>query len=386
MISAPLGAVAEMIRGAVELEHVGDGLAPRRLPAWTRQQQADRWIELWSAQTVGVHLVTVTAASSIRLVLSVTQMIPPDRQSPPFDCSVVATIAGEPVARASIGDGPVVLWKADRTWQEVDGPLSHITLELPAATEAREVHVWLPHNAATVIHEIQSDAPLNPAIASRRSRWVHHGSSVSHCLEASDPLSPWPQIVARSLGVDLTNLAIAGNAQLDPFVARTLAAQPADVISLKLGVNIVNGDTMRRRAFVPALHGFLDLVRQGHPSTPIVVLGPIACPAIEHTPGPTRKLADGFYQGTPREVLEGDGTLTLSLVRDLVREAVQTRAQSDGLLWGDDGLALFSADDAPLLWDGLHPNQAGYDLIAARFTARADDPGTGVGAAFSHLA
>ena len=52
------------------------------------------------------------------------------------------------------------------------------------------------------------------------------------------------------------------------------------------------------------------------------------------------------------------------------------------VLWLADGLELFGAADAGLLWDGLHPEQAGYDLIARRFVERALDPGTPIGLAF----
>ena len=41
---------------------------------------------------------------------------------------------------------------------------------------------------------------------------------------------------------------------------------PADLISVKLGINLVNTDLMRLRAFGPAVHGFLDTIRDGHPT------------------------------------------------------------------------------------------------------------------------
>ena len=44
-----------------------------------------------------------------------------------------------------------------------------------------------------------------------------------------------------------TNLGFSGSAMLDPFTARTIRDQPADLISLKLGINLVNGDAMRMR-------------------------------------------------------------------------------------------------------------------------------------------
>lgn len=37
---------------------------------------------------------------------------------------------------------------------------------------------------------------------------------------------------------------------------------PADLISFKMGINVVNTDAMRLRAFTPALHGFLTIIRE----------------------------------------------------------------------------------------------------------------------------
>ena len=65
-----------------------------------------------------------------------------------------------------------------------------------------------------------------------------------------------------------------------------IASQPADLISLKLGINVVNGDTMRERTFVPAVHGFLDTIRERHPDVPVAVVTPIICPVAEDHPGP----------------------------------------------------------------------------------------------------
>ncbi|WP_425329120.1 hypothetical protein [Streptomyces eurocidicus] len=35
------------------------------------------------------------------------------------------------------------------------------------------------------------------------------------------------------------------------------------------------------------MHGFLDTVRDGHPATPLLLISPITCPAVEDVPGPT---------------------------------------------------------------------------------------------------
>jgi hypothetical protein len=46
-------------------------------------------------------------------------------------------------------------------------------------------------------------------------------------------------VAASRAGVDVVNLGLAGNAMLDPYVARTMRDLPADLISVKTGVNIV---------------------------------------------------------------------------------------------------------------------------------------------------
>lgn len=116
--------------------------------------------------------------------------------------------------------------------------------------------------------------------------WLHHGSSISHGSDAASPTRIWPAVAARLGGVELINLGLAGSALLDPFTARAVRDTPADLISLKIGINIVNHDVMRLRAFGPAVHGFLDTVREGHPQTPLLVVSPILCPLHEDTPGP----------------------------------------------------------------------------------------------------
>ncbi|HBD21757.1 MAG TPA: lipase, partial [Dietzia sp.] len=110
-----------------------------------------------------------------------------------------------------------------------------------------------------------------------RRRWLHHGSSISHGSNATSPARTWPALAARLGGVDLRNLGVGGSALVDPFMARVMRDTPADLISLKLGINVTNSDSMRLRAFIPAVHGFLDTIRDGHPTTPLLLVSPIYC-------------------------------------------------------------------------------------------------------------
>ena len=135
---------------------------------------------------------------------------------------------------------------------------------------------------------------------------MHHGSSISHGSVATYPTETWPVVAARLAGLDLVNLGLGGSALLDPFVARTIRDTPADLISLKLGINLVNQDLLRRRALGPAVHGYLDTIRDGHPETPVRLVSPIYCGIHESVPGPTGVDMAGIAEGRVAFVAEGD--------------------------------------------------------------------------------
>ena len=51
------------------------------------------------------------------------------------------------------------------------------------------VRLWLPHNALVELRTLvlEPQARLEPAAPESRRRWIHYGSSISHCLEAIEP-------------------------------------------------------------------------------------------------------------------------------------------------------------------------------------------------------
>ena len=187
-------------------------------------------------------------------------------------------------------------------------------------------------------------------------------------MEADTPLGVWPTIVARTHGLDLYNIGLGGDALLDGFAARTIRDLKADLITLKVGINVVNFGAFRRRTFVPAVHSFLDTIREGHPATQLVVISPIFCPVHEDNPGPTEWSATGQSMPTsiPRRPL--DGQLTLNDIRQLLSSIVADRSKDDPRLGYLDGRELFSAADNAHLPDGLHPDPEGYALMGDRMT------------------
>lgn len=369
--------------GALATVREGDGLRPLRLhPDLLRRSPES--LALMATFTSGVRLRLVTAADRVRLTAAFTRYVMAHLDAAVSRAEVLAEVDGVIVDRAVADPTGLVLERRDAPLEHGPDVVSTLELDLGRASRPREVVLWMPADAGVCLLRVEATSDAVAAPGPAAPRWVHHGSSISHGGDAADARSTWPAQAGRALGVAWTNLGFGGNAMIDPPTARAIARTPADVITLKLGINVVAGDAMRRRVFVPALHGFLDTIRDGHPEAPIVVISAIACPAFEDLPGP-RRIVDGRLTGTPRPLPEGAGSLSLQGTRDAVAEVLAAR-DDDPRLWGMDGRELLGVDDAHHLYDDLHPDPAGYDLIASRFVARARDPEHALGKAFAAAA
>lgn len=360
------------VRGAVDIEQDADGLTPLRLPRRVRPQMDSDWMRIASEQASGVRLEFETAATWIEVTVETTGLFLPwipggDRWS-----VFSWTVDGHPVGEARVTGGSKMHLAEPGGPRFERGQPAVVRGELGGdGMTVRRVTVWLPQTETVQLRDVRADAPLRPAAPSGQPRWWHHGSSISHCIEADTPLGVWPVRAAGDLGLDVTNLGFAANAHLDPFTARAMRDSGADLWSLKIGINIVGGDTMKRRTFIPAVHGFLDTLREGSSDTPILVVSPIICPMHEDTPGPTvTDPATGQRRGTPVTTPDiFDPPLTLRAVREILRDIVALRAADDPALHYLDGLELFGDADLAELPDGLHPGPAGYRLMAQRFAA-----------------
>ncbi|GEK20347.1 SGNH/GDSL hydrolase family protein [Cellulomonas xylanilytica] len=358
------------IRGAAWVQ---DGL-PHRLPAWARAQFSDDFMAMVEAQPSGVRLRLRTAARTVLLevvVLRVAVDPAPPGDPQPYDVVVDGAVVPQPSASASHA-GVIALEPLARTTTERPGPPGVVDLVLGGdGSVERDVEIWLPPGETTRLVALTADAPVSAPRPVTAPRWVHHGSSISHGAGASSALGAWPVVAARAAGLDLVNLGFSGNAVLDPFVARAIREQPADLVTLKLGINVVNHDAIHLRAFAPAVHGFLDTIRDGHPTTPLVVVSPLLCPLVETIPGPTSlDPADPSVFRTTGHAFEvADGKLTLTVIRSLLRSVVEARA--DDALTYVDGTSLYGWpdwDDLPMR-DLMHPDAEAHRLVGKRFAA-----------------
>lgn len=363
-----------LFRGAVEIEHTATGVQPHRLPGWARRQLPDPQLLMAQAQPSGVRLVLRSAATAIELETRPTRVAYVG--APPRPLGVYELLVdGRPAGRGTVDGGDVLTIDMTTGGREVThGDPGVVAFGGLPATD-KLVELWLPHNELTEVVSLRADAPVEAVPAGDRRVWLHHGSSISHGSNALTPTGTWPAIAAAAAGVDLVNLGFGGSALLDPATARTMRDLPADVISVKIGINLVNADLMRVRGFVAAMHGFLDTIREGHPRTPLLVVSPILCPIHEDTPGPGRPDPATLGTDAVRFIAGGDpaevaqGKLTLRVIRDELRRIVEARRVDDPHLHHLDGLELYGAADEAVhpLPDALHPDAATHALMGERF-------------------
>ncbi len=236
-----------------------------------------------------------------------------------------------------------------------------LVASVPAAEESESVvfeglpggrkvlEVWLPQDCGIALRSLALDDGAEFRIVpDDRPKWITYGSSLTHCVRAHSPARTWPGIVARHCGLNLTSLGYGGNCCLEPMVGVMIRDLPADLITLKLGINCIGG-ALSPRTFPGAVLGLVRIIREKHPETPIGLISPIAYPPNERTPN----------------VLNYTIRAMRSDIRDVHRRLVE---RGDRNLYYFDGLAVFSEEEiATYTEDQCHPNGDGIELMAEHF-------------------
>lgn len=215
------------------------------------------------------------------------------------------------------------------------------------------LELWLPQRGDFALRELtlNEGASLAP-YKDDRPKWITYGSSITHCRSADSPSQTWPAIVAREKQLNLTCLGYGGQCHLDIQIARMMRDLPADYISICAGINIYGRGSLNVRTFVPSLVGFVQLLREKHPRTPLALISPI--------------------YGCHRETTPNNVDWTLNDYRRGVEEATEIlRAHGDSAVLYVNGLDLFGSDLEKYLPDQLHPDAEGTRKLAANFLTKA---------------
>lgn len=291
------------LRGAAWLEETADGLLPHRLPSWTRDQFPDGLVAHRDAQPSGVRLCFSSAGERVVLHLAVAR----DRVSPgppPVGADFDVLLDGDLVHSGPAGEGglagidPIA---GTVTTRVGEGTTLDVDLPPNPAGAARQVEIWFPATETVWIRGLESDAGIDAPAPQEQPRWVHYGSSISQGANAASPTGIWPIVAARRAGLDLVDLSLSTPTLLVPFVARAIRDQPADIVSFEVGSGLLADGPEGRRMHVPLLHGFLDTIREAHPTTPVVIVAPAVASAVVSAVSPPK--GEPEYARQVREVV-----------------------------------------------------------------------------------
>lgn len=365
------------IDGALEIcvDASDKSVRPVRLPLWCFDRFAlcdyESMCSVVSSCS-GVRVRVCTSSDTLRLKVRCTRV--DFGELPGLVNDVVAVVDGE--VRSRVKPDVDVIKHINKEGSKATDELvrESSTLEfVDLGTDMKTVTIWLPPAMIIDLLGIEASTPVSPANTDDRPVWVHYGSSISHCHTVGSPLSVWPVEAARLSDLNLVNLGFSGECMLDPYIAGTISRTPAAFISISAGVNIVGARTMSERTFAPAMHGFLDAIREKQPLTPILVFSSIYWPNSEQRPGPSdvRFEANGsmtcYTYGDFSDI--SNGALTMESARAEMKQVVSSRQKTDKNLYYMDGLRLFGPGDVGKfnLLDGLHPDDALYEEIGRRF-------------------
>jgi GDSL-like lipase/acylhydrolase family protein/salicyl acyltransferaes SsfX3-like protein len=275
----------------------------------------------------GVRLRFETDSQNIRIETEPLDAVDNDPH-PHFD----VTIDGDLVATGTAGKGDESVL--------IEG--------IPAGTKV--VELWLPQSIPLVITAVLIDDGCQAnAVEDNRKKWITYGSSLTHCVRAHSPSRTWPALVARKHNLNLTSLGFGGQCHLDPMVGMTIRDMPADLISLKLGINCMG--TLSARTYPANIIGLVRIIREKHPATPIALVSPIASPPRETTPSATG--------------------ITLCKMRELMKDAHSRLVEmGDENLYYFDGLTVFNEEETTQYApdDLCHPDADGIELMAQNFS------------------
>jgi lysophospholipase L1-like esterase len=133
---------------------------------------------------------------------------------------------------------------------------------------------------------------------------MSYGTSITSGFNAGRADLQWNSLTARALGYDLVNLGSSGTAFCEKEMADYIAAQPWDLCTLEISVNMVTDYTVeefRKRASY-----MIDTLAKSHPKAPIVCISIFPWGVGEYW---THKAAENTkaFRAALKEICESSG-------------------------------------------------------------------------------
>lgn len=142
---------------------------------------------------------------------------------------------------------------------------------------------------------------------------------------------------------------------MESLVAKIIRDFPADLITLKLGINVYGRGSLHPRTFEIAALGIIDLIREKHPHTPIGLISPIISP--------------------DREEKLNSAEINLVMMREHLKDAHRRlENMNDHRITYTSGLDLFGKEETHMLPDDLHPNGDGYEFLGNQVASKVLEP------------
>jgi lysophospholipase L1-like esterase len=209
-----------------------------------------------------------------------------------------------------------------------------ITLYLPLYSGVKVLAIGVDANA--VIEQAAPFALPKPVVL--------YGTSITQGCCASRPGKSFEAIVGRRLNIDFVNLGFSGAGLYEPALADAVAAIDASCYVLDSS-NINTAEALGK-----VLGPFIQIIREKHPLTPILVVSPIYS---------SEELIWGIRKSNNYDRRE----LTRKIVSGLI-------AQGDRNIQLMEGTDLLSPSQGDGLTDGAHPNDLGFEWIANGLSTR----------------
>ena len=143
-------------------------------------------------------------------------------------------------------------------------------IRLPEGTVT--VRVQLPHSAGVEFSQIRLEGASFLEPVKKEKVLLAYGDSITQGYDAAHASGTYIVRTAQALGMELFNKGVGGM-QFSPKFAAIPNPRKADLLTVAFGTNDWNWQS--KEGLCESAKGFVEILRQRHPGTPIYVITPV---------------------------------------------------------------------------------------------------------------